>query len=189
MHNLSDILVLLLQVEWLFFTWSGSGCCFGLMCFQKKCNTLLVRKSSSCQWLPCGCYKNILLMKLHFSFFVCLCISLIYSFFLLRLSSALCIGHKSIERKTNIQTTKHAHVIIDSYLWVSYPQVLYYLDVEHLEPFSMHENRNIYPWRWSTHLENLNTEFDFVVGIYSNLLLYVRKRKYVVHHYAYVLTL
>lgn len=61
--------------------------------------------------------------------------------------------------------------------WVSYPQVFYYSDSEHYEPFSMNENRDIYPWKWDI-LSIWATEFHLHRAHELIRALYVGKRRY-----------
>lgn len=82
-------------------------------------------------------------------------LSFIYSFFQVSWPPplSLCLSHAPLKRRTYIQqlnTHTSSSTLEVSWRWVSYPQVLYYLDAEHYEPFSVHENRDICPLKLDT---------------------------------------
>ena len=146
-----------------------------------RANALQVGKGSSCQWVPCGCSRNVLHMKMRsrlFSLLVCLFVYLILSLSLSLSVNSLFLSpsHTPTEWKnnnmhTNMHTATHTQSSLTFPLRVSNPQVFYYSDTKHYESFSMHEKRHIYSWK-----------LDIWIWLRASMQIYVSyvgKRRYV----------
>lgn len=105
---------------------------------------------------------------------------LVFLFIYFILSSSF-LSHK--QTCTQLQTHTSSSTF---HLWVSYPQVFYYSDAEHYEPFSMHENREIYPWKWDTlRIWELNLTRIRVLYVRKRRHAYLRTKAHV-HAFSYV---
>ena len=121
-HHLFDILVLWLQVAKLSSPWSGSGCCFGLVCFKSS--------ATHCRWekVPLA---NDSLLGVSQIFYTWKCISHLYSL------------HVSASTTFNvILPLSFFSLSVTHIKWNKYKQIFRQLHTHH------HHNHYLFPSGW-----------------------------------------